>query len=362
MTFEPRRPLQRAAPYCRYAASSICREQKRENTPRSPTKSNTMKCPPIMLHLVLSSLANVAVAFSPCPLLSRTVRSGSIVCPTTRHPPTLQSASTDSSSDPNIPPQVFSTGYSTHATLSTALLEATESALKYHPSPQNIDLAIIHASSLYEEPSKIIPTILQAIRQAGGNVKHIVGNTARGVIGARYTDACYLVEAEAVPALSVTLASLPDVRVRTFYWNDVPEFGGGMTRGMDPESWKRFMGMAGGSGNEEEKEEEEDPVFMIIPSPGFQNDLDDLLRGLQYAFPNGQTFGGIASTVSSLSRARIFAYSAVDGSSAPAVYGNGCVGVAFSGDIRVDTMIAQGAKPGELDGGYSMLSEECTES
>eukprot|EP00804_Cyclotella_cryptica_P014961 CCRYP_000576-RB/>CCRYP_000576-RB protein AED:0.08 eAED:0.08 QI:887/1/1/1/0.83/0.85/7/270/785 len=114
-----------------------------------------------------------------------------------------------------------------------------------------------------------------------------------------------------------------------------------MTRGMDPESWKRFMGMAGGSG----EEEEEDPVFMIIPSPAFQNDLDDLLRGLQYAFPNGQTFGGIASTVSSLSRARIFAYSAVDGSSAPAVYGNGCVGVAFSGDIRVDTMIAQGAKP-----------------
>eukprot|EP00804_Cyclotella_cryptica_P005733 CCRYP_000075-RA/>CCRYP_000075-RA protein AED:0.02 eAED:0.02 QI:671/1/1/1/0/1/2/360/299 len=201
--------------------------------------------------------------------------------------------------------------------------------------------------SLYEEPSKIIPTILQAIQQAGGNVKHIVGNTAGGVIGARYTDACYPVEAEAVPALSVTLASLPDVRVRTFYWNDVPEFDEGMTRGIDPESWKRFMGMAGGSGNEEEKEEEEeeDPVFMIIPSPGFQNDLDDLLRGLQYAFPNGQTFGGIASTVSSLSRARIFAYSAVDGSSAPAMYGNGCVGVAFSGDIRVDTMIAQGAKP-----------------
>ena len=134
--------------------------------------------------------------------------------------------------------------------------------------------------------------------------------------------------------------------MRTFYWNDVPEFDGEMTRGMDPEGWKRVMGMTALAGGEEEKNEG-DPAFMIIPSPAFQNDLDDLLRGLQYAFPEGQTFGGIASTVSSLSRARIFAYSDGDGSSAPAVYGNGCVGVAFSGDVTVDTMIAQGAKPGE---------------
>ncbi len=89
-----------------------------------------------------------------------------------------------------------------------------------------------------------------------------------------------------------------------------------------------------------------------------QNDLDDFLRGLQYAFPNGQTFGGIASTVSSLSRARLFCHSSHDdngnennlasSSSSPAppsVYGDGCVGVALRGDIRVDTMIAQGAKP-----------------
>jgi len=105
--------------------------------------------------------------------------------------------------------------------------------------------------------------------------------------------------------------------------------------------------------------EEDDPVFMVIPSPAFQNDLDDFLRGLQYTFPNGQTFGGIASTVSSLSRARIFCYSSSNSnnnhdnddnnnawsSPLPSVYGDGCVGVALRGDIRVDTMIAQGAKP-----------------
>lgn len=200
-----------------------------------------------------------------------------------------------------------------------------------------MDLAIVQASSLYEEPSKIISYVLDSIQSAGGSVKHIVGNTAGGVIGAKYDGGCIPAECEAVPAVSVTLASLPDVTIHTHYWNDVPE----MEAGYSPNDWKKFMGM-------QHIQDEEEPVFMIIPSPAFQNDLDDLLSGLHGAFPSGQTFGGIASTVSSLSRARIFAYSVEEGNM-PAVYGNGCVGVVMAGDVRVDTMIAQGTKPGELD-------------
>jgi small ligand-binding sensory domain FIST len=243
-----------------------------------------------------------------------------------------QKTNLQSTAAPEIPPQAFSTGYSTNPVLSKALYEATLSALSTHPS-SNVDLAIVHASSLYEEPSKIISHVLDSIQAEGGQVKHIVGNTAGGIIGSNYDMGCKPVECEAVPAVSVTLASLPDVNIQTFYWNDVPEFEGGY----DPNNWKRFMGM-------NQVNDEEEPIFMVIPSPAFQNDLDDLLSGLNHAFPSGQTFGGIASTVSSLSRARIFAYSAQDGSM-PAVYGNGCVGVAFSGDVKVDTMIAQGAKP-----------------
>ncbi|EJK47995.1 hypothetical protein THAOC_33249, partial [Thalassiosira oceanica] len=103
------------------------------------------------------------------------------------------------------------------------------------------------------------------------------------------------------------------------------------------------------------------------PSPAFQTSLDDLLRGLNFAFPSSQTFGGVASTVSSLSRARIFAYTfprdAADGgggvvtaSTTPegSSHGDGCVGVAMSGDVRADTMIAQGAKP--VGGVYRVVS------
>lgn len=173
-----------------------------------------------------------------------------------------------------------------------------------------------------------------------------MGNTAGGIIGSRYDNGCNPIECEAVPAVSVTLASLPDVNIQTYYWNDVPEFEGGY----DPSNWKKFMGI-------DSVDDEEEPVFMVIPSPAFQNDLDDLLSGLHYVFPNGQTFGGIASTVSSLSRGRIFAYSTEEGNM-PAVYGNGCVGVVMSGDVTVDTMIAQGAKP--VGGVYRVVAAGAT--
>ena len=105
---------------------------------------------------------------------------------------------------------------------------------------------------------------------------------------------------------------------------------------------------------------------MLLPSPAFQTSLDDLLSGLNFAFPSSQTFGGVASTVSSLSRARIFAYTSPRNadaggggsttSTAPesSSYGDGCVGVAMSGDVRADTMIAQGAKP--VGGVYRVVS------
>lgn len=205
-------------------------------------------------------------------------------------------------------------------------------------------------------------------------LNHLVGCTAGGVIGSRTTAAadtssesssssnsndsnkreCTPYEAEATPAISVTLALLPNVDITTFHVNgeDVPEFDGGLfQRGGDgSEVWKRLVGLGSTSSNDGDEasdsneKDNNDPIFMMIPSPAFQNKLEDFLSGLQYAYPNGQTFGGIASTVSSLSRARIFCYS--DGANNSGnVHGNGCVGVAFQGDIQVDTMISQGAKP-----------------
>jgi indole-3-glycerol phosphate synthase len=282
-------------------------------------------------------------------------------------------------------PQVFASGYSTNPTsLTTAIEEATAAALSSLPPATDlqykIDLAIVSTSSLYDEPmSSIVPNVIKVIEASSGvygytGLNHLVGCTAGGVIGSRTTAAadtssesssssnsndsnkreCTPYEAEATPAISVTLALLPNVDITTFHVNgeDVPEFDGGLfQRGGDgSEVWKRLVGLGSTSSNDGDEasdsneKDNNDPIFMMIPSPAFQNKLEDFLSGLQYAYPNGQTFGGIASTVSSLSRARIFCYS--DGANNSGnVHGNGCVGVAFQGDIQVDTMISQGAKP-----------------
>lgn len=270
-----------------------------------------------------------------------------------------------------IAPQVFSTGCSTNPNLVEAVREATNAALASLPpfdgaEDGGIDLAVVVASSLYDEPSRIVPTLLETASSYGGGVKHLVGNTAGGVIGSNSRGGsssassrakkggnaataggeCRPQEVEASFAVSVTLALLPDVELRTFHVEaeDVPAFED--VGRIPPSLWKRSVGL-GGLGEGEGDEEVDDPVFMVIPSPSFQKDLDDFLRGLQNAFPNSDTFGGIASTVSSLSRARMFKYSALSGTSdkQQIVYGDGCVGVALSGDVTVRTMIAQGAKP-----------------
>lgn len=90
----------------------------------------------------------------------------------------------------------------------------------------------------------------------------------------------------------------------------------------------------------------------LLPSPAFLNHLDDFLKGLQVAIPaESQTFGAVASTVSSLSRARLFHYSKISNVESQSreddlyTHGRGCVGVMFRGDIQVDILVARGAKP-----------------
>jgi len=99
--------------------------------------------------------------------------------------------------------------------------------------------------------------------------------------------------------------------------------------------------------------EDDQPVFLLLPSPAFQSDLEDLLHGISVHYPNSSVIGGVASTVSSLSRARMFRYDSAD-PNAQSTLGDGCIGAVLNGDIQVSTMLAQGAKP--VGGIYRIVS------
>ena len=121
--------------------------------------------------------------------------------------------------------------------------------------------------------------------------------------------------------------------------------------------YQRFIGLSGfdapdtsdAAGNDHEDsnsgtDKPSNTAFALLPSPVFQPDLDDFLRGLRFHYPSSTTFGGIASTVSSLSRAKLFRYDESDPTAAT-TYSDGCVGAAMTGDIAVQTLVAQGTKP-----------------
>ena len=108
-----------------------------------------------------------------------------------------------------------------------------------------------------------------------------------------------------------------------------------------PEAWKQSVGLGGFESN---SDEEKNTAMYLLPSPAFQNELDDFLRGLETYYADATIFGAIASTVSSLSRARLFRYDAKEKDCIQTL-GDGCVGVAMTGDLEVKTMMAQGAKP-----------------
>ncbi|KAL7546772.1 hypothetical protein ACHAWF_010106 [Thalassiosira exigua] len=313
----------------------------------------------------------------------------------------LASSSSSDSASPadDRRPQAFATGTSANPSLLDAIEEAAALALSSLPPASDahceVDLAWIWTSSLYEDASSSAEYLAKVVESSSGvygyaGVRNLVGGTAGGVVGSRPASSsssssssssrsvragfgegggvpkeCTPNEAEAVPAVTVTLALLPGVELRTFRvdGDDVLEYDGDLTRGgeMAREMWKKSAGLGGfgsssddgddgGKEGAQENEDDDDdaPAFLLLPSPAFQNHLDDFLRGLEFAFPQSAAFGGVASTVSSLSRARIFARSEGGGGGSDgrsSVYGDGCVGVAMKGDLRVDALVAQGAKP-----------------
>lgn len=234
-------------------------------------------------------------------------------------------------------PQIFTTGQSVKGDLLEAIQEAVLMAMQQLPSElTEIDLCLISVSSLYDggsyQPATVtVPGVLAATENIA--VRNIIGSSCAGIVGGT----------DGVPVVSVTFMVLPETSIQCFHVDDVPPAGR-----MDKEAWLRTAGVPDTS---------DDPVFLLIPSPAYATDLDDLLQALTIYFPTSQTIGGIASTVSSLSRAKLFCYT--QKSTNEVCFTEGCVGVALSGDIQVQSLTALGAKP--VGGIYSVLkSQEST--
>jgi len=293
---------------------------------------------------------------------------------------------------PPVAAQVWSCGHSSRIDLLEAIQEATEMALEGLPSDTTtttttnmkiVDLATVSISSLYDaSPSLVVPTVLSSAMGKQTEIRELIGGTVSGYVSSvrnegygsittsssstlddendddassSFSSACTGMESEGVPGVSIVLAILPDVELKTFHVfnDDVPDDVGRV-----PESvWKQAVGLTNfPSSNEDAKNANaNDPVFLLTSSPSFQNQFDDFLLGLSMHYgPSASVVGGIASTVSSLTRARLFRYSNTEETSATTTLSEGCVGVAMVGDITCETRVAQGTKP--VGGIYRVVS------
>ncbi len=173
------------------------------------------------------------------------------------------------------------------------------------------DLLVVFASPHHSDYFDNLPKSLRSKIDAA----NMVGCSAGGVIGNGR-------EIEQRPGLSLTGAVLPDVDIVPFRVDSdsLPDLDSA------PQVWEELV----------RTEPSKDPSFLLLTDP-FSIHSENLLMGLDYAFASSIKIGGMASG------------GQFEGSNAlildDQVYRSGAVGLAFHGNIIVDTIVAQGCRP-----------------
>lgn len=202
---------------------------------------------------------------------------------------------------------------STRPSLESALKEVVEQADRDLEGPA--DLALIFISSAFaSEYSRLMPLLQELLP-----VPAILGCGGGGVIGTNRGGLTE--EVEGSPAVSLSLARLPGVNVRTFHVGaeELPDLDS------PPDTWVDLLGVPA----------EEEPQFIILADP-FSAKINDLLQGLDYAYPGAPKVGGLAGGDGTRGAALFSNYQ---------LYREGTVGVALSGNIVLETIVAQGCRP-----------------
>lgn len=204
---------------------------------------------------------------------------------------------------------------STRASLEAAVAEVVEKAANLLQLPADLGLVFISAAFTSEYP-RLLPLLQEKLP----NVKVLIGCGGGGIIGMNQQEPVQ--EFEGVPALSLTLAHLPGVEVTAFHVaaEQFPDLDS------PPNTWVELLGVSPA----------EQPQFILLSDP-FSSGTNDLLQGIDYAYPGSITVGGLASGSQMPGRIGLFCNENL--------YRSGTVGVALSGNIVLDTIVAQGCRP-----------------
>jgi len=191
---------------------------------------------------------------------------------------------------------------SDHETFAVAVTSAVEN-LRDQLGGEQPDLIVAFVSAGYSVEPDLVRATLGTL-----GTPHILGCSAGGVIGGGK-------EVELCPAVSLTAAVLPDVGITPFH----------LESGTSPDESSSAV----------------EPVdsgthFIVLADP-FTFDSERFVRQMDTRFPGGRVVGGLASGGRQPGSNVLF----VDDE----VHRSGAVGVALSGAIEVDILVAQGCRP-----------------
>ncbi len=203
---------------------------------------------------------------------------------------------------------------STRPSLEAAVTEVVEQAQESLQAPADLGFVFI-SSAFASEYSRLLPLLrdkLPNVPMIGCSGGGVVGVTRRGKVR----------EIEGEPALSLTLASLPGVKIKTFHLtgDELPDLDS------SPDAWVELVGVPIA----------DQPHFVVLADP-FSAKVNDLLQGLDYAYAGASKVGGLASSDHTGGTIGLFCNDRF--------YRDGSVGVALSGNIVMDTIVAQGCRP-----------------
>lgn len=203
---------------------------------------------------------------------------------------------------------------STRPSLEAAVADVVQRAVSSLTAPADLGLVFI-SSAFMSEYSRLLPLLAEKL-----SVRVLIGCSGGGVIGT--TDDGETQELEASPALSLTLAHLPGVNIQPFHIvaEELPDLDG------PPNAWVDLVGVPSS----------ETPQFILL-SGSFSSGINDLLQGLDFAYPGSVTVGGQASGGGMNGRIGLFCNDRL--------YREGTVGLALTGNIVLETIVAQGCRP-----------------
>ncbi len=204
--------------------------------------------------------------------------------------------------------------WASHISTKSSLEECIEesvSAVQEQLAGEESHLTAIFVSPHFRESYEEVPGMIRARMNPGT----LFGCSGGGIIGGGK-------EVEQSQAFSMTCAALPGVDIQPIYTDTLtlPDQDTG------PSVWREWMGV----------DAENEPSFVFLADP-FSFRGEEFLAGVDFAYPKSKKVGGLASGAQGQGGNALY----LDDK----IYSSGLVGIALTGNIELDTIVAQGCRP-----------------